>query len=474
MNRKLSALFAEVPPSPSYKPEAAVALKVFASLPPSTGVFANPVRYQLEIPANGTPIMLDIRSFGIRGKLFEEDIINGNADAFRIIFVGLFDRIPSLGDAKRFSHFIEKAFKSGLAQIRKIAEFMELFPDASPEIVMQHCASLRKAIRSAGAVNASRIPEELLAAMIEIHMENVAVAAVASYMRDLKPKDLVNGTRSFIRRAKTDDPFRLLFSLLLRRIVNDDEMQILGQMGAIQVHHGSAGSNMVARYFASLHTRSISDLFTASQMALDCGRHFGAISDMTGFVRVLERTPLAKRDSAIRDRILQGNLPTFGHPEISAAGRDNHLEADPRPSLYLEPLFHAIDRGTVTVTAAVRKRAGLLERIYQIALIEGVEKAKGGGRLRLTPNTDFGAWLVQEVLGIGEADRTIISYAYRGFGWMMDVREQLQQPIIRPVIPPDPAIVPADTSTRIIPDMITTVHSRLAAGGAFHKLVLSK
>jgi citrate synthase len=241
-------------------------------------------------------------------------------------------------------------------------------------------------------------------------------------------------------------------------------------MGAIQVHHGSAGSNVVARYFASLHTASISDLFTASQMALDCSRHFGAIHGMTEFVHALERTPKAKRDDAIRDRILNGSLPTFGHPEISAAGRDNHLEADPRPALYLAPLFDAIDRGFIKLTPTMQKRAALLERMYQIALVEGVAKSTGKGRLRLTPNTDFGAWLVQEILGIEEPDRTLISYAFRGFGWMMDVREQLQQPIIRPVIPVDPAINPAAAETGTITETVSHVHSRLVAGNAFRSV----
>jgi citrate synthase len=306
--------------------------------------------------------------------------------------------------------------------------------------------------------------------MIGIHKENVAVAAVASYMRSLNPADRVKRTTQFIRNVGTNDPFRLLFSLLLRRFVNDDEVRILGQLGAIQVHHGSAGSSMVARYFASLHTRSVSDLFTASQMALDCGRHFGAISDMTDFVRILERTPKSKRDDTIRARILKGSLPTFGHPEISAASRDNRLEADPRPALYLAPLFDAIDRGVVDVTPKLQKRVGLVERIYQIALVEGIEKSAGKGRLRLTPNTDFGAWLVQEVLGIEEADRTLISYACRGFGWMMDTREQLQQPIIRPVIPVDPKIIPSAGGDRIIPEVIAKVHARLAAGNAFRRI----
>jgi hypothetical protein len=141
---------------------------------------------------------------------------------------------------------------------------------------------------------------------------------------------------------------------------------------------------------------------------------------------------------------------------------------DPRPALYLAPLFEAIDKGTVTVGPNVLRRARLLERIYQIALFEGVEKS-GGGRLRLTPNTDFGAWLVQEVLSIEEPDRTLLSYAYRGFGWMMDVREQLQQPIIRPVIPPDPAVAAAGPAHSVIPAVISTVHDRLVRGNAFTK-----
>jgi len=137
--------------------------------------------------------------------------------------------------------------------------------------------------------------------------------------------------------------------------------------------------------------------------------------------------------------------------------------------LYLAPLFEAIDKGAVTIGAKALERVSFLERIYQIALVEGVQKSTGGGRLRLTPNTDFGAWLVQEVLGIEDPDRTLLSYAYRGFGWMMDVREQLQQPIIRPVIPPDPAILSAGQVDDIVPATISSVHNRLVAGRAFTK-----
>jgi Citrate synthase. len=489
MNKKLSALLSEVPPKPDHNPvrkaietakdmpDVAAALRLFSSMPPSTAVLANPVRHHHQVDCAGTPIELEIRSFTVRGRLFEEDIVSGKADAVQVIFVGLFGRPPENDEARAFRKVIAGAFEAALDEpLRNAAEFVKQFPSVPPDIVAQHWASVRKASKPVGAINAARPSDALLAEMIEVHMENVAVSAAASYMRSLlaaasrlTAKDLVKRTLKFIHEMDLSDPFRVVFSLLLRRAVNDDEARILGQLGAIQVHHGSAGSNMVARYFAALHTRSISDLFTASQMALDCGRHFGAISDMTDFVRQLERTPKAKRDEAIRARILRGSLPTFGHPEIAAAGRENRLEADPRPALYLAPLFEGIDSGSVTVSAEVAKRAAMVERIYQIALAEGVEKSGSTARLRLTPNTDFGAWLVQEVLGIEEHDRTLLSYSYRGFGWMMDVREQLQQPIIRPVIPPDPRIIPTEEGNAVIPEIISTVHTRLVSGGAFQK-----
>ena len=471
MENDLLTLFSEVPPKPDYnpvrkaieasqdKPEVAAALKLFSSMPPSTGVLANPVRHHYKTEADGATLELDIRSFAIRGKLFEEDIISERADAIQVIFVGLFGRVAKSEEAAMFQQHLAESFSQGLARSRQsTTEFMKKFPEAPPDVAIQHWASIRKSARTIGAINLSRQPAELLSEMIEVHMENVAVAGLASSLRA--------GFDPDTNKHETD-AFRRFFGMLLRRAVNTDEARILGQLGAIQVHHGSAGSNMVARYFAALHTRSVSDLFTASQMALDCGRHFGAISDMTAFVRVLEGMPESEHDSLIRARILKGNLPTFGHPEIAAAGRENHLEMDPRPALYLAPLFEAIDKGTVSVRPQVQRRTRLLERIYQIALVEGVEKPGGSGRLRLTPNTDFGAWLVQEVLGIEEPDRTLLSYAYRGFGWMMDVREQLQQPIIRPVIPPDPSIVPGPVSGGMIPAVISNVHQRLVAGNAF-------
>jgi citrate synthase len=482
------AFLSEVPAKPSHNPvqhaielakdapEVVSALKLFASMPPSTGVFANPVRHKHQLPCRDTVVDVDIRAFTIRRLVYEDDIAAGSVDAVRAIFTGLFSRAATAAEDQSFRRMLNRAFAAALGTpLRATAEFLKRFPSATPDIAMQHAAAVRKASdRSKGedGISPRREPGKLMARMIAVHLENVAAAASASYMRHLlkqsskvQPAELCRRTRTLADQAGSD-VFARVFGLLLRRAATPAEKRILGRLGAIQVHHGSAGSNMVARYLASLHTRSVSDLFTASQMTLDCGRHFGAISDMTDFVRQLERTPAAGRDSAIRSRILSANLPTFGHPEISAASRDNHVEMDPRPALYLDPLFEAIDAGEVSVRPVVVRRAALLERVYQIAFVEGVEK--GAGRLRLTPNTDFGAWLVQEALGIEEPDRTLLSYAYRGFGWMMDAREQLQQPIIRPVIPPDPALTTGSTTRtegrRTIPEIISGVHRRLMNG----------
>jgi citrate synthase len=224
---------------------------------------------------------------------------------------------------------------------------------------------------------------------------------------------------------------------------------------------------MVARYLASLHTKAVSDIFTAGQMTLDSARHFGAITDMTEFVVQLERKSPRVQDELIHQRALAGNLPTFGHPEISAAGRNNRIEFDPRPTIYLNPLFKAIDSGDLKVSRERLRRISIVQRMYQLAFVEGIEKPGRSGRLRIAPNTDFGAWIVQESLGIAPTDRTFLSYLFRGFGWMMDVREQLQQPIIRPVIPPDPGIVPPQASEGIIKDIVRSIHDRLSESDAF-------
>ena len=119
----------------------------------------------------------------------------------------------------------------------------------------------------------------------------------------------------------------------------------LERMGIIQTHHGSAGSNMVARYMATLHTPSISDFLTAAHMNLDGDRHFGAIHDMTHFINALEQLGPEKREAAIQNEVLGGGIPTFGHPEIAAAGRVDEIQQDPRPAIYIEPILQAIDSG---------------------------------------------------------------------------------------------------------------------------------
>lgn len=489
MEKRLSALLSIVPPKPDYdpvrraiedadtKPEVAAVLKQFASMPPSTGVLANPVRHQQTVTCDNAPLDLSIRSFTVRGILMEEDIVRGAAGPLEVIFVGLFGRFATADQMTLFADCIAQAFASALVpdgRIPQLARFIKRFPETSPDIAMQHCASLRKAQMRSGEISGSRPPDDLLAEMIEVHMENAAVGAGASYMRSLLRKApqmtesaMVDGMERFMADLHATNPLHVCYSLVLRRAVHDTEAQILDRFGAIQVHHGSAGSNMVARYLASLHTRAVSDLFTAAQMTLDSARHFGAISDMSDFVRELERVPVSRRDDTIRERMMRGDLPTFGHPEIAAASRSNQVECDPRPALYLEPLFDAIDAGEVEVPDDRKERFRMVQRMYQIALVEGITKPGTSGPLRLAPNTDFGAWLVQEALGIEEPDRTLLSYVYRGFGWMMDVREQLQQPIIRPVVAPDPHIVPGPATDAIIPTVVTAVHDRLRSGDAF-------
>ena len=115
------------------------------------------------------------------------------------------------------------------------------------------------------------------------------------------------------------------------------------------------------------------------------------------------------------------------------------------------------------MTARQLERLSIARLIYLTAFVNGVLKPgrEDSPPLRLTANTDFGAWCVQEALGIEEADRTLLTYIFRGFGWMMDAREQLQQKMIRPVIPPDPKIVPKSNNDLTIPELVARVHQRL-------------
>ena len=226
---------------------------------------------------------------------------------------------------------------------------------------------------------------------------------------------------------------------------------------------------MVARYMATLHTFSVIDFFIASHMALDGARHFGAIHDMSDFVQELEPLTLEQRSERIREKMLTGGLPTFGHPEIAAAGRGNQVQQDPRPAIYIDPVFKAIDAGELSINQRQHERLSIARLIYLTAFVKGVLKPgkEDSPPLRLTANTDFGAWCVQEALGIEEADRTLLTYIFRGFGWMMDAREQLQQKMIRPVIAPDPKIVPKTSDDPTIPDLVARVHGRLIQENPF-------
>src|SRR5262249_1655278 len=126
MDTKLSALFSEVPGKPDYnpvrtaiesskdRPDVAAALKLFVSMPPSTGVLANPVRHKHQLPARNATLELDIRSFTVRGKLFEEDIVTGKADAVSVICMGLFGRLPTDEEARLFRQFVADALSRGL------------------------------------------------------------------------------------------------------------------------------------------------------------------------------------------------------------------------------------------------------------------------------------------------------------------------------------------------------------------------
>jgi citrate synthase len=467
MRKTSLAFLREVPQAPSHK-EALV-----SGMPPSTGVFANPIRYHQTVACEGQPVELAIRSFGIRGCLFEEDLITGAADAIRAIFVGLFGRFGKTNELHAFTRLLAAALTEPVGRVLSpLAKFTKSFPRAGTEVAVLYLSAFRNAKSPQRGVR-SRPAEALLRDLINDHMENALVAACSSYMRSLmasRPRSsasaLTERTMSMIA-ATPADPFRTLFSLLLRRRATSTESRILERLGAVQIHHGSAGSNMVARYLASLHTRCTSDIFTAAHMTLDCARHFGAITDLTEFVQELEHTSPKRWDRLIRTRAVAGNLPTFGHPEIAAAGRDNRIEVDPRPAIYLSSLFDAMDSGEVKLSDSARRSVALTQRMYQIAFVEGIEKPGRTGRLRIAPNTDFGAWIVQECLGVDRSDRTLLSYVFRGFGWMMDVREQLQQPIIRPVIPPDPAIVPPMAKDGIVSGVVRSVHDRLCSADAW-------
>ena len=517
MATKIAAMrkmFSELPEISTYSPvtdalqsagqldeqNIATVLKAFSTMPQSTKVFANPVLHHAKVDCDGADITLNIRSFGIRGVIQESEIVaSGPAPAY-VIFVGLFGRRPEkvqngFDEEAALRELINRKFYRVRRVIREdtlgrralldqVANFVQTFPESGPELAIQHFSTLRKANRAKHRIpdhglNDKRRQGNLLLEMIRTHIENVAVGVMSTYMRGILGKNpnltveqLARQTDALIaaeeRAGKT--AFQTCYSLLLGHRANEVENKALERMGIIQTHHGSAGSNMVARYMATLHTPSVSDFLNAAHMNLDGDRHFGAIHDMTHFINALEQLPLEKREAAIQNEVLGGGIPTFGHPEIAAAGRFDEIQQDPRPAIYIEPILQAIDSGNLTLDHKQMQRLGMIQRIYQIAFVEGVIKP---GRekdppLRLTPNTDFGGWAVQEALGIHELDRTLLTYIFRGFGWIMDAREQLQdRHVIRPVIPPDPEIIPTDSSDPTIPDLVVSTHNRLVQEEAF-------
>src|SRR3989454_3841419 len=148
--KRLPLFLSELPAAPEYNPvskaiaktndsEIAAALRLFASMPPSTGVLANPVRYHHPITCNGFLLELNIRSFGVRGCLLEEDIVTGLADAIRVIFVGLFGRFAKAGERRSFSLLLSQEFTLAVKRVLPLlAKFMKAFPNAPPDASMQY------------------------------------------------------------------------------------------------------------------------------------------------------------------------------------------------------------------------------------------------------------------------------------------------------------------------------------------------
>jgi len=490
-------IFAVNPPPPDFNPvkqavaraeelgekQIATALGYFSTMPASTGIIANPVLHHTPVDCNGTTITLDIRSFTIRGTVPESEIVAGKVGPIDVIHTGLFG--TSGGDVRELAAFIDQKYFHSLSGslIEDVAAFVKRFPGLGPEVAMHHFSILAKAKlgreeHQDRGMHDERDPESMLIEMISVHMANVAVGGISTYMNHLlfdnaqiSEAELAKSTRQFIDDESKEkrNAFQVSYSLILGHHANDHEREILERMGTIQIHHGSAGSSMVARYMATLHTFSVADFFIASQMALDGARHFGAIHDMSDFVQELESLTSEQRSERIKEKMLTGGLPTFGHPEIAAAGRGNQVQQDPRPAIYIDPVFKAIDAGQLSISERQHERLAIARLIYLTAFVNGVLKPgkEDSPPLRLTANTDFGAWCVQEALGVEEPDRTLLTYIFRGFGWMMDAREQLQQKMIRPVIAPDPKIIPKSSDDPTIPDLVARVHKRLTQDEPF-------
>src|SRR4026208_1721836 len=114
----LSKLWSEFPAPPAYAPtrscmertqdrDAAALLGQFVSMPPSTAVFANPVRYNRALECDGQEVNVRIRSFTLRGAVQEESVVSGVVDAYEMIFAGLFGRIGDSDEIKLFRGLLE-------------------------------------------------------------------------------------------------------------------------------------------------------------------------------------------------------------------------------------------------------------------------------------------------------------------------------------------------------------------------------
>ena len=116
--------------------------------------------------------------------LTEEDIVNGAADGYRVIFVGLFGRFPRPDEAAWLSRSLSRYFNQTMkSAVPELAKFMKRFPKAAPEIAMQYMAAVRKASAKGHPLDRLRASEETLVDLFTTHMGNVAVGACASYMR---------------------------------------------------------------------------------------------------------------------------------------------------------------------------------------------------------------------------------------------------------------------------------------------------
>src|SRR6185369_15536649 len=294
-------IFAVNPPPPDFNPvkqavaraeelgekQIATALGYFSTMPASTGIIANPVLHHTPVDCNGTTITLDIRSFTIRGTVPESDIVAGKVGPLDVIYTGLFG---APGDTKELAAFIDQKYFQSFSgsAIEDVAAFVKKFPKLGPEVAMHHFAILHKAKLGCEehqdrGIHDERDPESLLIEMIKLHMESVAVGGISAYMNhrllddpQITEDELVKSTRQFIDEESKQkrNAFQVSYSLILGHHANEHEREILERMGTIQIHHGSAGSSMVARYMATLHTFSVADFFIASQMALDGARHF--------------------------------------------------------------------------------------------------------------------------------------------------------------------------------------------------------